>query len=57
VPILATATTFIVFRYGSRLLSDRLMNGTVIVLLLVAFAVAGAGGLLGALITKAAPVL
>ena len=57
VPIMATAATFIIFRYGPRLIERRRMVWTLLVILCIAFAAAGAVGLLGAFITKTAPVV
>jgi hypothetical protein len=55
-PLLATAAAFLVVYYGKRLAADRTLRNLVIVLFVSAFAVAAIAGLLGALITKAAPV-
>ena len=56
-PLLATAVAFVVWRYGEHLARDRRLRQALIVLYVVAFAAAGVAGTLGALITKAAPVL
>jgi hypothetical protein len=55
-PLLATAAAFLVVYYGRRLAADRTLRNLVMVLFVSAFAVAAIAGLLGALITKAAPV-
>ena len=57
VPIMATVAAFIIFRYGPRLIEHRRIVWTLLVILVVAFAAAGAVGLLGAFITKAAPLV
>lgn len=56
-PFLATAVAAIVWKYGSNLKDDRVLNWTLVVALLVSFGTASVAGVLGALITKAAPVL
>ncbi len=56
VPIMATAAAFIIFRYGPRLIERRWMVWTLFVILAIAFVAAGVVGLLGAFITKEAPV-
>jgi len=55
-PILATAVAFVVLYYGSQLIVDKRLRMLTIGLFVAAFAAAGVAGLLGALITKAAPV-
>jgi hypothetical protein len=55
-PMLATAVAFIVTYYGASLANRPAMRRAAIILFTVAFVVAGVAGLLGALITKAAPV-
>jgi hypothetical protein len=55
-PILATAAAFIVFYYGAQLITDSRLRYAALTLFVLAFATAGIAGLLGALITKAAPV-
>jgi phosphoglycerol transferase MdoB-like AlkP superfamily enzyme len=55
-PIVLTAITYIVWRYGRRLASDRTLRVVVMVLLAVGFVTAAVAGVLGALITKAAPI-
>lgn len=56
VPILATAAAFIIFRYGEMLAEQRKVLWTLFVVLCVAFVLAGIVGVLGAIITKEAPV-
>ncbi|GAA2869321.1 hypothetical protein GCM10010517_29290 [Streptosporangium fragile] len=55
-PILATAVVFIVFSLGADLVHHERARRTAMTLLVLAFASAAVAGLLGALITKAAPV-
>jgi hypothetical protein len=55
-PILATAAAFIVVYYGTNLIRHDRVRKTAMVLLSAAFGFAAVAGLLGALITKAAPV-
>jgi hypothetical protein len=55
-PMLATAAAFIVLYYGNQLIVDRRLRWAAIVLFVAAFAAAGAAGLMGAFITKAAPL-
>jgi hypothetical protein len=55
-PILATAVAFIVVYYGKQLIVDKKLRYTSMGLFVLAFAAAGVAGLLGAFITKAAPV-
>ena len=55
-PILATAVAFIVLYYASQLSTDRRLRLLTLGLFVGAFAAAGIAGLLGAFITKAAPV-
>jgi hypothetical protein len=55
-PFLATAVAFAVYRYGSELSKHKTARRMLMALFLAAFAIAGIAGLLGALITKAAPV-
>jgi len=55
-PILATAVAFIVLYYGNQLLVDSRLRYITIGLFILAFAAAGVAGLLGAFITKAAPI-
>jgi len=56
-PLLATAVAFVVWRYGAHLARDNRLRQALIVLFILAFVVAGIAGLLGMLVTKAAPVL
>jgi len=56
-PILATAVAYVVLRYGFRLADAPLVRWALIVLFVLAFLAAGVGGLLGAFITKVAPIL
>ena len=56
-PILATAVAFIVWRYGDHLIEDSYLRKIVTALFILAFLTAGIAGLMGALITKAAPIL
>jgi len=55
-PILATAVTYVVLRYRVRLAHDNTLRRALIVLFSLAFLAAAVAGLLGAMITKAAPV-
>ncbi len=55
-PILATAVAFIVLYYGKQLIVDKKLRYASIALFVLAFASAGIAGLLGAFITKAAPI-
>jgi len=56
-PLLATVVAFVVWRYGAHLARDNRLRQALIVLFILAFAAAGIAGLLGMLVTKAAPVL
>src|SRR4030042_1629902 len=56
-PLLATAVAFVVWRYGGYLARDSQLRQAMIVLFALAFVTAGIAGLLGILVTKAAPVL
>lgn len=56
-PILATAVAFIVLYYGATLINHKRVRRTSMLLFTLAFAFAAVAGLLGALITKEAPVL
>jgi hypothetical protein len=56
VPILTTAVAFILMRYGDKLKDDLKIRDALIVLLLIAFVLSGISGLLGALVSKIAPV-
>ncbi|MEX2246884.1 MAG: hypothetical protein WEC75_09360 [Dehalococcoidia bacterium] len=55
-PLLATAVAFIVIYYGNQLIVDRRLRWTALALFTLAFAVVAVSGLLGAFITKAAPL-
>jgi hypothetical protein len=55
-PILATVVAFIVLRYGKKLAEYPYLRNVVMVTFVLAFAAAGVAGLMGALITKAAPI-
>jgi len=55
-PVLGTAAAFIVLYYGNQLIVDKRLRYGAMALLLLAFLAAGAAALMGAFITKAAPV-
>lgn len=55
-PLLATAAAFIVVYYGNQLIVDKRLRWTALALFTLAFAVVAVSGLLGAFITKAAPL-
>ncbi len=55
-PLLATAVTYVVWRYGEHLAHERRLRGALIILLIVAFAAAGIAGILGVWLGKVAPV-
>jgi len=55
-PMLATAAAFLVFYYGRSLAQTPFLRRLVIWLFVGAFAVAGIAGLIGALVTKTAPI-
>ena len=55
-PILATVVAFVVLRYGKRLAEMPFLRKTLMITFMLAFAAAGVAGLMGALITKAAPI-
>ncbi len=55
-PILATAVAFIVVYYGNQLIVDKRLRYVAMALFVLAFAAAGIAGLMGAFITKAAPI-
>ncbi len=55
-PILATAVAFIVLYYANQLITDKRLRFLTIALFIAAFAAAGVAGLMGAFITKAAPI-
>jgi hypothetical protein len=56
-PILATAVAYLVWKYGPDLATNDRLRRILIVVFILAFAAAGIAGLLGALVTKAAPIL
>ncbi len=56
-PILATVVAYVAWKYGSCLAENDRLRRMMIVIFVLAFAAAGIAGLLGALITKVAPVL
>lgn len=56
-PLLATVVAFAVVRHGPYLATHSDARKMVITLFLISFAIVGVAGLLGALITKIAPVL
>jgi hypothetical protein len=55
-PLLATVVAFGVFKYGKELATNRQARNIIVALFVLSFAVAGIAGVLGALITKAAPL-
>ena len=55
-PILATVVAYIVWRYGKQLAEDDRLRKYTIIVFVLAFLAAAVAGLMGALITKAAPV-
>lgn len=55
-PILATAVAYIVWRYGDQLTEDGHLRKMFTAIFTLAFVAAGIAGLLGALITKYAPI-
>jgi len=55
-PFLATVVAFAIFRYNGELANDTRARNMVMTLFALSFALAGIAGLLGALITKAAPI-
>jgi hypothetical protein len=55
-PILATVVAFVVLRYGKRLAEMPFLRKTLIISFVLAFGAAAVAGLLGVLITKAAPI-
>ena len=56
-PMLATVVAYVAWKYGARLAEDDQLRRMMIVIFILAFATAAIAGLLGALITKVAPVL
>jgi hypothetical protein len=55
-PMLATVVAFAVLRYGDALINNKRARYIIMVLFFLSFAIAGIAGLLGALITKVAPI-
>ena len=55
-PMLATAAAFLVFYYGKSLAQNMFLRRLVIWLFVGSFVVAGIAGLIGALVTKTAPI-
>jgi hypothetical protein len=55
-PLLATAAAALVLYYGRTLARDRSLRSIVLVLLVAAFAVSSIAALIGALVTRVAPV-
>jgi hypothetical protein len=55
-PLLATVVGYAVLRYGKELANNRRARSMVMILFFLSFAIAGIAGVLGALITKAAPL-
>ena len=55
-PILATVVAFVVLRYGKRLAEYPYLRNVLMVTFVLAFGAAAVAGLMGALITKAAPI-
>jgi len=55
-PLLATIVAFAVFRYGKELVKNARARYMIMAMFILAFAIAGIAGFLGALITKAAPL-
>lgn len=55
-PLLATVVAYAVIRYGKELAQNRRARNMIIALFFLSFAIAGIAGVLGALITKAAPL-
>lgn len=56
-PILATIVAYIVLRYGKDLAEMPFLRKALMVAFVLAFGAAAVAGLMGALITKAAPIL
>jgi hypothetical protein len=56
VPILCTASAYIISTYGMRLINDTKLRKTVMMLLIIAFVASVITGLLAVFITKLAPV-
>ena len=56
-PMLATAVAFVILYYGTQLIRRKDLYWPMLIVFALAFGVAGVAGLLGAFITKAAPVM
>ena len=56
-PMIATAVAAMVIYYGPRLAHEPKIRNILLGMFILAFATAGIAGLMGAFITKAAPVL
>jgi len=56
-PMLATVVAFAIVRYNGHLAENKAARQMVMTLFFLSFAIAGIAGLLGALITKAAPIV
>lgn len=56
-PILAIAVAYLVWKYGPVLVKDPALRKMIITIFVISFVTAAIAGLLGALITKAAPIL
>jgi len=56
VPIIVTVAAFLIFRYGEKLAEENKVRWTLFVIICVGFVLAGIVGVLGAIITKEAPV-
>jgi len=56
-PILATAVFYLVWQYGPQLAHNDRLRKIIMIMFVIAFAAAGIAGLLGAFITKAAPII
>lgn len=55
-PFLSTVVAYAVMRFGNELVTNKQARYLVMTLYILSFVIAGVGGFLGALITKAAPV-
>ena len=55
--MLATVVAYAVMRYRDELVNNSRARSYIMVLFILSFAIAGVAGVLGALITKTAPVL
>lgn len=55
-PLLATTVFYIVLQYGPQLLENNRLRKMALILFVVSFATAGIAGVLGVLVTNAAPV-